>query len=108
MAAYSLGALYALWVFFLAVMNLQRASVAGTLPKVCTVLGLPLIIVAYLLDVAVNMVATVLLLEIPREWTLSERLERLSLGQGWRARVAVLILAYLLNPFDTTGGHRAG
>lgn len=107
LAAWGLLGFYALWVFFLAAMNLARAQAAGTLPDVGKVLGLPLVALAFLLDVAINLTAgTVLLIDWPREWTLSERLERLKAGTGWRAYLADWTLRYLLDPFDTTGGHR--
>lgn len=104
----TLGALYALWVFFLAVMNLQRAHAAGSLGVVAFVLGLPLITLAYCLDMAINAtVATIVFAELPHERTLSERLARHIAGaDGWRRRMAMGIMANLLEPFDTTGGHR--
>ena len=102
------GALYALWVFFLAVMNLARADAAGTLPRTSLILGIPLLTVAYVLDVAINQtLGNVLFLDWPQEWTLSERLERLKSGSDWRAKVAIAVLRCILAPFDTTGGHNA-
>ena len=107
-AAITFGALYALWVFFLAVMNLARADAAGTLPRTSLILGIPLITVAYVLDVAVNLtLGTVLLLDVPKEWTLSERLERLKSAGGWRGVAAIAVLRCILAPFDPSGGHNA-
>ena len=107
-ALITLGALYALWVFFLAVMNLARADQAGTLPRTSFILGVPLLTVAYVLDVAINQtLGTVLLLDMPREWTLSERLERLKSGADWRGIAANAVLRCILAPFDPTGGHNA-
>jgi hypothetical protein len=103
------AALYALWVAFLAVMNLQRAHVAGTLGSTAFVLGLPLLVAAYALDVAVNMAASLAFWDRPHEWTLSERLTRyIRHGHGWRQYAAAWMVGHLLEPFDTTGGHRAG
>jgi hypothetical protein len=108
-ALITLGSLYALWVFYLAVMNLQRAHVADNLGPVAFGLGLPLVAVAFLLDVLINVtLGSLLLCERPREFTLSVRLTRhIVEGSGWRRRVAVWIMRYLLEPFDTTGAHRA-
>lgn len=109
-AGLTLGAVYALWVFFLAVMNLRRADKANTLGDFALYLGFPLILVAFLLDVVINLtLGTVLFLEWPAEWTLSERLHRnILFAVAWRQKMAVTIMRYLLEPFDTTGGHRAG
>jgi hypothetical protein len=107
-AAYTLGALYALWVLFLAVMNLDRANQAGTLGNFALFLGFPLFLVAWALDVAINQtVGTVLFLDVPREWTLSERLERLKVSTDWRGAWADVVLRRLLAPFDTSGRHSA-
>lgn len=104
MAAYALGAAYALWVFFVAVMHLARVQ---PLPLACQVLGYPLAVLAWLLDVGINQtLGSVLLLDLPQEWTLSERLERLKGMHGWRGSAADYVLRYLLDPFDPSGGHR--
>lgn len=110
LTAWSLGAVYALWVFFLAVMNLKQASDRGTLGRAALVLGLPVIVTGYVLDMTINAtLATLLFLELPREKTLSERLQRWSrTNGGFRARVAVYTLGLLLDPFDASGGHRPG
>ena len=43
--AWSFGGMYALWVFYLAVMNLARAKRNGLLNKTALVLGTPLLVV---------------------------------------------------------------
>ena len=101
-----LGSTYALWVFFLSVMNLKRAKDAGQLTTTAKCLGYPVLIVGYLLDCFVNLtVMTVLLLEIPQETTVTSRLSRhLNEGEGWRKSIAAWA-APLLNPFDPSGRH---
>ena len=100
-----LAALYALWVFFLAVMNLKRVSELGQLSGLAKVLGLPIILIGYGLDVCINLtVMTVLLVELPQELTVSARLERHNRGQGWRKAVATWFEP-LLDPFDPSGNH---
>jgi hypothetical protein len=99
------GATYALWVFYLAVMNLKRAKDAGLLSKTAMALGYPVLIVGYLLDCFVNVfVMTFLLLELPRETTVTSRLKRHNKGTGWRKAVAAWAEP-LLDPYDPSGDH---
>lgn len=100
--------LWLLWVFYLAVMNLKRVRNAGKLGRVALVLGMPALVVGYVLDVLANvLVFTVLLLEPPRwgEWTVSARLERHHDGTSWRARIAQWFETELLGPYDPAGYH---
>lgn len=108
-AAISLGAVYLLWGFFLAVMNLKQASDAGTLPRAALVAGTPYIITGYLLDMALNAtLASILFLEPPKEKTLSERFKRWAASRASiRQKIAYYALLIFLHPFDRSGGHRA-
>lgn len=105
-ALYSLGASYALWLFFLAVMNLKGARDAGTLGPVAYKLGVPILIVGYALDFVVNVgLCTLLFLEPPRETTVTARLKRHADRDNWRGRIARYLAAHLLDPFDPDGRH---
>lgn len=97
---------YSLWIFYLAVMNLSRAKKANQLTKTALVLGYPVLIVGYLLDCFVNVfVMTPLLLELPRETTVTARLSRHNeTSTGWRKAVA-LWAEPLLDPYDPSGNH---
>ena len=100
-----LGSTYALWIFYLAVMNLARAKDAGLLTTTAKVLGYPVLIVGYVLDCFVNFtVMTVLLLEIPQETTVTARLSRHNKGTGWRKAIAAWAEP-LLDPYDPSGDH---
>lgn len=105
-AAVLLGALYALWVFFLACMNLKRAKDAGQLTRTALVLGTPVLWVGYLLDAFVNAtLMTIVMAELPREWLVTDRLARHHrTSTGWRLRV-VLWFEPLLDPYDPSGDH---
>ena len=107
MAAAALLATWLLWVFFLAVMHLQEARNAGRLTTWNTRIGYSVLFVGYLLDFIVNMTFAVLLfLELPRETTVSARIERLVLyGTGWRQTVAIWVRRTLLATFDPSGRH---
>ncbi len=106
-AACGLAAFFLLWVLFLAVMNLNEAKLAGTLPRAVIVpayitLGLGLVV-----DFFVQVTfASVLWLELPRETTVSARVARLiKSGHGYRYDLAVWFRDHLLKPFDRSGGH---
>lgn len=98
--------IYALWVFYLAVMNLKRARNAGLLTKTANALGLPVLFAGYALDLLVNALPmTVLLLELPQELTVTARLKRhIKTGTGWRFWLARWFIP-LLDPFDPSGRH---
>jgi hypothetical protein len=100
------GAVYALWVFYLAVMSLQRARDAGLLHRNARIMGTPVLIVGYLLDAFVNIVVmTVVLLELPQELTVTARLKRhIRYSNGWRFRTAMWFVP-LLDPYDPDGSH---
>lgn len=104
--AASTAAFYALWVFYLAVMNLSRAKKAGQLSTTALILGTPVLIVGYLLDFIVNVfVMTLVLLERPQELTVTARLKRHHAeSTGWRLAV-VLWFEPILDPFDPSGDH---
>lgn len=98
--------LYALWVFYLAVMNLKRVKDQNKLVKWAYWFGMPVLIIGYALDVIVNyLVMTALFLEPPKKLeTVTSRLKRHKKDTGWRG----LIVAWfepMLDPFDPSGDH---
>ena len=97
---------YLLWIFYLAVMNLKRAKEAGKLNKFAAMLGAPVLFVGYVLDFIVNvLVMTVLLVEIPKELTVTSRLSRhIRESSGFRLAVASWFIP-ILDPFDPSGRH---
>lgn len=103
---YSMAALYILWPFYLAVMSLKRARDEGKLTKVAYVLGAPILYVGWTLDVLVNwFVITIILLELPRETTVTARLKRHAKYYTWRGRIARWFALHLLDPYDPSGKH---
>lgn len=99
-------ALWLLWVFFLACMNLKRAKEAGQLTKTALVFGTPVLWIGYLLDAFVNItLMTVVMWELPKEWLVTDRLARHhKTSTGWRLAV-VLWFEPLLDPYDPSGDH---
>lgn len=76
-ALVSLGAIHALWFHYVAVMALKRARDAGSLTKVQTYFGYPVLFVGLILDFVINVVLmSIFLIEFPKEWTVSGRLAR--------------------------------
>ena len=88
-------------------MHLQEARDAGRLTTWNTRIGYSVLVVGYALDCVVNMTLAVLLfLELPKETTVSARINRLVLTDtGWRQRVALWVRRTLLATFDPSGRH---
>lgn len=98
--------MYSLWVLYLAVMNLKRARDAGKLSRPAYILGMPLLYGGLFIDFLCNvLVMTPLMLELPRELTVTSRLQRHALGSGYRQKIALWMGAHLLDPFDPSGKH---
>lgn len=102
----SLASFYTLWIFYLAVMCLKRARDEGLLHKRALYFGMPVLVVGYVLDALINwLVLSLILLEMPRETTVTSRLKRHNKSvDGWRKSVAVWFEP-LLDPFDPSGNH---
>jgi hypothetical protein len=101
-----LGATYALYVFYAAVMNIKRVRDAGKLTWVGKVLGYPTLVIGLILDLFVNLtLMTIVLLELPRELTVTSRLKRHHKeSKGWRLAV-VKFFEPVLDPLDPSGDH---
>ncbi len=103
-----LAFLWFFWGMFVLVMGIYRAHLAGRLTKVTTALGLPFVIVGYVVDIFTNIfIATFLFLELPREFLVTTRFKRYNDGTGsnWRKTVATYVCENLLDVFDPTGDH---
>ena len=105
-AAASLITVYALWIFYLAVMNLKRVRDQNKLTKTALYLGLPVLWTGVVLDVIVNVfIVSVLLLEFPKELLVTSRFKRHNAAtSGWRKKI-VAWFEPLLDPFDPDGNH---
>lgn len=102
----ALGLTYALYVFYAAVMNVKRVRDAGKLTTFHKVLGYPTLFIGLVLDFLVNvLVMSVVLLEMPREWTVTARLKRHHReSTDWRLAV-VKFFEPVLDPLDPSGDH---
>ena len=99
--------IYALWVFYLAVMCLWRAHKQGAISKPAIVPAYVTLAVGAAIDCLVNItVMSVLFLEPPRQLLVTQRLQyQIKHGDGWRKALARWICRNYLNAFDPTGDH---
>jgi hypothetical protein len=106
-AGYFFAITYVFWILFLAAMNLIGAYRAGTISTVAKVLGYPIILVGVILDFLFNaIVLTIILVEPPKEWLVTERLSRHMLtGYGYRKAFATFFCSKFLDTFDPSGSH---
>lgn len=101
-------AIYLLWVHYAAVMRLLQVRDAGKLTKAIKLIGYPALAIGLVLDFAVQvLICTLLFLELPKEFTVSGRLWRLSNdGSGWRKALALWLRVNLLDALDPSGIHK--
>lgn len=101
---------YAMWVLYLAIMNLKRAKDAGTISVTALCLGYPLLVVGLLLDVLGNLTLfSLITLDFPREFLMTTHMNRLiATDTGWRREISVWICHNLLDEFDPSGCHCKG
>ena len=98
-------ALWLGWVFYLASMSLVENR--KELGRAQTAFAYTVIGPAILYDVIVLnwILGSAIFLDLPREWTLTDRLTRLKATTGWRAKLATWVCATLLNPFSSGNWH---
>ncbi len=103
--AYAVSSMFLLWVFYLAVMKLWLVKRRDGLNLPSKILGYLALAIGYVLDFNANVgVMSVVLLELPRETTVTSRLRRHMQGTGWRRKVAGWFEP-ILDPYDPTGNH---
>jgi hypothetical protein len=97
---------YALYVWYAAVMNIKRVRDMGKLTTLGKVFGYPTLVIGLILDLLVNwFVMSIILLEIPRELTVTSRLKRHHKeSTGYRLAV-VKFFEPVLDPLDPSGDH---
>lgn len=104
---WTIGFLWAFWGMYVLVMGIYRAHLSHRLKGLVLVLSLPFVAIGYLMDVFANMtVASIVFLEPPREWLVTDRLQRhMQKSTGWRFWLAKYICDHLLDVFDPSGDH---
>jgi hypothetical protein len=87
-----------LWVFFVALAHIKlRFKNLNVLSKV---FAIPTLVIGFLFDIVTNVMFSLVFLDIPRELTLSRRLNRYMHDLYWRRKVAVFLAEQLINDFD--------
>jgi hypothetical protein len=106
-ALYLLAYLWAFWAAYVLAMGLYRAHLSKRLKGLNALLAAPVLLIAYLMDIACNLtIATILFADMPDEWLVTSRLMRYrATDDGWRARWATAICEGLLDVFDPQGDH---
>ena len=89
-------------------MRLKQVREAGKLTLAMKVFGYPALALGLAIDFVVNVVfGSLVFLQLPREFTLSTRLWKLSTGEdGWRKDWATWLRVNLLDAVDPEGIHR--
>jgi hypothetical protein len=101
-----LVATWVLWALYVFWMGIYRAYLDKRLVGINKVLAFPIWAIAIGVDVGFNIfLATILFLDLPREFLLTDRLKRYRKGFGWRSRVAEWICDRVLDVFDPRGDH---
>lgn len=98
---------FTLWIFFLAVMALDRAHYEGKLKGIVMYPGCVILAIGLVIDVICQItIFTVICLDLPREPTVSQRLTRYkNFDKGWRRKFALWFAHNFLDPFDRRGSH---
>jgi hypothetical protein len=91
------------WTFYLAAMSLIEHR--ATLHPIAKANAYVVIALGLALDLAWNLVSSVLLLDLPRELLFTTKLKRLKAGGGRRGAVAAWVCEHALNQFDPKGRH---
>lgn len=107
LAGYAFLSVTVLWIFFLAVMSLDKANAEGKLTTLCKPFAYVILFLGLLIDLFCQIfIFTFLMLDIPRELTVSERLTRYKdHDNGWRNKFAIWFAKHFLDPFDRRGKH---
>lgn len=102
---------YALWLFYLAAMNLIRVWRLGTMSLVAKALGAPIMLAAVVIDWLANWtVFSLLCWQWPAAWKelVTGRLKRYKdnpAESAYRKRISAWFASELLDQFDPTGKH---
>lgn len=97
----SFGSLFLLWLLWIVVAGLSRASQERRLSPLITHVGVAVAAFGLAYDALCNvLICSFIFFDLPREATLSQRLRRLVTSTGWRSRLAIWFAVNLINPFS--------
>lgn len=98
-----LGIVYGTYVHYLAIMHLAKFRDRLTLSQ--KIFGYAIYGVGLVLDIVLNLLLSLLLLQVPRQLLVTSRLSCLKTEAGWRGKFARWVCYDLLDPFDPKGEH---
>ena len=105
---FTLLILWALWILYVAMMNIELAVEKGPLPWQSKFMVYPTMFIFEIIEFIANVIiCSLIFLDPPRELTVSDRLRRYYIHQekyGWRM-VIVKFIKPMLDPFDHKGPH---
>jgi hypothetical protein len=105
---FTLVILWALWVLYVAMMNVDRSMISQELPWQAKILVYPTKVLFDIVEVVSNtFICTLIFLDFPREFTVSDRLRRYYTDKttsNWRLTI-VHFVKPMLDPFDHKGPH---
>ena len=95
------------WALYVFTMGIYRLKLSNQLRGVNYFFALPIVALAVITDVVANLtLAVIVFADIPREWLVTERLQRyLHTDSGWRSDLALRICTGILDMFDPRGKH---
>jgi len=95
------------WALYVFTMGIYRAHLAGKLQGLNKVMAMPVVCLAYSVDIVTNLtLATIIFLDLPKELLVTSRLKRyMAEGNGWRFKIADYVCNSVLDIFDPTGKH---
>ena len=101
--------LWCFWGLYVLVMGVYRAHLSGRLSRTGYWLGVPWVVIGYLVDVLANLtVASLVFAQLPREMLVTTRMQKIIANQNekrWRRAIAQWVCDELLDIFDPTGNH---
>jgi len=99
---YGIELLFVVWLFFINVMTWKKHQ--AKIPKWVQYVLYIVVAVGWVLDVLFNIIyCSVLFLELPKEWTASERFRRILITKhesSYRWKLAYLFCTKLIEPWD--------
>jgi len=111
-AFHLLSVVFGLWTFLLVFYTLYLAAVnlwhnRSVANKWVLIGASPVLVIMITVDFLTQItLATLLFFDLPKEWTVSDRLIRYrGKGYGWRFQIATWVCTNALNPFDPTKDH---
>ena len=100
--------IWCFWALYVFAMGVYRAHLNDKLYGLNKIMAMPIIALAYLVDIFANLtLATIIFLDLPKETLVTSRLQRYMAGNqdSWRYKLAKYVCDHMLDIFDPNGNH---